>query len=154
MYPSRFAYQRASTLEEALDLIAGTGEDIKILAGGQSLIPLMKLRLAAPARLLDISRLHELRGIRTDDGMLRIGALTCHADLEQLTTPPGLELLREGARVIGDPQVRNLGTVGGALAEVDPAGDWGAILLALTSTGSFPQELKSRWKDRRNERCC
>ncbi len=134
MYPSRFAYQRASTLEEALDLMAGTGEDIKILAGGQSLIPLMKLRLAVPARLLDISRLHELRGIRTDDGLLRIGALTCHADLEQLTTPAGLELLREGARVIGDPQVRNLGTVGGALAEVDPAGDWGAILLALTST--------------------
>lgn len=134
MYPSPFAYQRASTLEDALEILARSGEETKILAGGQSLIPLMKLRLAAPKRLLDIGRLSSLSGIRAENGSLRIGALTCHADLEQCSVPPELDILRQGARVIADPQVRNLGTIGGALAEVDPAGDWGAVLLALPSS--------------------
>lgn len=134
MYPSRFKYQRAATLEEALDLLARFGEEMKILAGGQSLIPLMKLRLASPSRLMDIGRLSVLAGIRTENHSLRIGALTRHVDLENSSMPPGLEILQDTARVIGDPQVRNLGTIGGALAEVDPAGDWGAALLALRTS--------------------
>ncbi len=121
-------------MQEALEVLARSGEETKVLAGGQSLIPLMKLRLASPARLLDIGRLRELGGIRREDGFLRIGALTRHADIESSSMPPGLEFLREGVRVIGDPQVRNLGTIGGALAEVDPAGDWCPMLLALTTS--------------------
>ena len=132
MYPSRFAYQRVSILEEALDILARTQDDAKVLAGGQSLIPLMKLRLAAPKRLLDIGRLAPLKGIREEDGSLSIGALTRHADLEAASLPRSFELLREAARGIGDPQVRNMGTIGGALAEADPSGDWAAALLALS----------------------
>lgn len=134
MFPSRFAYQRAATLEAAVEVLATAGEETKILAGGQSLIPLMKFRLTAPARLLDISRLSELRGIRTENGWLGIGALTRHVDLERYRLPSGLDILNEGARVIGDPQVRNMGTIGGALAEADPAGDWGAVLLSLPTS--------------------
>lgn len=131
MYPSRFAYQRAGSLNEALAVLNEHGEEIKILSGGQSLIPLLKLRLASPPRLLDIGRLRELAGIRRQNGSLRIGALTRHVELERFLPPPGLEVFSEAARVIADPQVRNMGTVGGALAEADPAGDWGAVLLAL-----------------------
>jgi carbon-monoxide dehydrogenase medium subunit len=131
MYPSRFAYQRASSLDEALAVLNEYNEDIKILSGGQSLIPLLKLRLASPPRLLDIGRLKELGGIRRENGSLRIGALTRHVELEGFLPAPGLEIFSEAARVIADPQVRNLGTVGGALAEADPAGDWGAVFLAL-----------------------
>jgi carbon-monoxide dehydrogenase medium subunit len=134
MYPSRFTYHRAATLEEALDLLTRFGEDIKILAGGQSLLPLMKLRLASPSHLLDIGRLSALAGIETNERSLRIGSLTRHVDLERSLMPRGLELLNEAARVIADPQVRNLGTIGGALAEVDPAGDWATALLALETS--------------------
>jgi carbon-monoxide dehydrogenase medium subunit len=134
LYPSRFAYRRASELADAIEALAQAGEETKILAGGQSLIPLMKLRLAAPKRLLDIGRLKELTGIHTENGHLRIGALTRHASLETASLPRSIEFLREAARVIGDPQVRNMGTVGGALAEADPAGDWGAAFLALSTS--------------------
>jgi carbon-monoxide dehydrogenase medium subunit len=134
LYPSAFEYQRVATLEEALEILARSGEETKILAGGQSLIPLMKLRLAAPKYLLDIGRITSLSGIRVENGSLRIGALTRHADLEHGSIVPELDILRQAARVIADPQVRNMGTIGGALAEVDPAGDWGAVLLALTSS--------------------
>ena len=131
MYPSRFAYQRAASLNEALGVLNEYREEIKILSGGQSLIPLLKLRVVSPPRLLDIGRLNELGGIRQENGSLRIGALTRHVELGSLLPPPGLEIFSEAARVIADPQVRNLGTVGGALAEADPAGDWGAVFLAL-----------------------
>lgn len=112
-------------------MLAEDGEEIKILAGGQSLIPLLKLRLASPRRLLDIGRLPGLAAIRPEERSLCIGALTRHADIERFAAPQGLEILCEAASLIADPQVRNLGTVGGALAEADPAGDWGAVLLAL-----------------------
>lgn len=134
MYPPRFEYHRARSIDEALGLLGQYKEEVKVLAGGQSLIPLMKLRLASPPRLLDIGRLTALAGIATRDGELCVGALSSHADLEVFSPPRGAEILREGAKVIGDPQVRNLGTVGGALAEADPAGDWGAVLLALDAT--------------------
>jgi aerobic carbon-monoxide dehydrogenase medium subunit len=134
MYPSRFAYHRAANLEEALNLLTRFGEDMKILAGGQSLLPLMKLRLTSPSHLLDIGRLSGLAGIQFTERALLIGSLTRHVDLERTTMPRGLEILNETARVIADPQVRNLGTIGGALAEVDPAGDWAAALLALETS--------------------
>jgi carbon-monoxide dehydrogenase medium subunit len=119
-----------------LDLLADFGESMKILAGGQSLLPLMKLRLASPSRLLDISRLSILAGIRFNERHVQIGSLTRHIDLERTPMPPRLEILNEAAHVIADPQVRNLGTIGGSLAEVDPAGDWATVLLALkTSIG-------------------
>ena len=134
MFPRRFAYHRPATLGEAVELLTLGGGETKILAGGQSLIPLTKLRLISPARLLDIGRLPGLQRIQIENGLLRIGALTRHADMEKFSTPPGLELLSEAARVIGDAQVRNMGTIGGALAQVDPAGDWGTVLLALTTS--------------------
>jgi carbon-monoxide dehydrogenase medium subunit len=134
MYPSQFAYQSAESLREALTVVNGYKDEIRILAGGQSLIPLMKLRVMCPPRLLDIGRLKELKGIRIESGLLRIGALSRHVELEQFRFPRGLEALREGARVIADPQVRNLGTVGGALVEADPAGDWPAVFLSLETS--------------------
>jgi carbon-monoxide dehydrogenase medium subunit len=141
MYPNRFAYQRAENLLEALSVLNAYKDEIKLLSGGQSLLPLMKLRLVNPPRLLDIGRLQELRGIRIEDGLLRIGALTRHVELEKARLLRGMEILREGARVIADPQVRNLGTIGGALAESDPAGDWPAVFLAL-ETAVICQSVK------------
>jgi len=132
MFPPRFDYLRAESLAEVLDLLARHGSEGKILAGGQSVIPLMKLRMASPAVLIDINRVRELEGISADDGgEVQIGALTRHQHMENRKWSSALAVLRDAARVIGDPQVRNLGTVGGALAEVDPAGDWGPVMLAL-----------------------
>jgi carbon-monoxide dehydrogenase medium subunit len=135
MLPSRFEYHRPETLDEALELLAEHGDEAKVLAGGQSLIPLMKLRFAAPAHLIDINRIPGLDGVREDDGRLRIGALVRHASL--VDHP----LLREryptmaaAAPQIADPIVRNLGTFGGSLVHCDPAGDWGAVSLALGAT--------------------
>lgn len=130
MIPAGFDYVRPSSLDEALGLISGNG-GAKVLAGGQSIIPLMKLRLARPAKLVDIGRLAELRGVRRlDDGRMAIGALTTYA--EMLESP----LREHGALVdalptIGDVQIRNLGTIGGAVAHADPASDLPACLLAL-----------------------
>jgi carbon-monoxide dehydrogenase medium subunit len=107
-------------------------EDARLLAGGASLIPLMKLRLAAPTVVVDIGRLDELAGVAWRDGRLVVGALTRHADLEDdPTIAAALPVLAEVAASVGDAQVRNMGTVGGALAEADPAGDWAPALLAL-----------------------
>jgi carbon-monoxide dehydrogenase medium subunit len=133
MYPRRFAYCRARDLEQALQVLAEDGEETKVLAGGQSLIPLLKLRLASPRRLLDIARLAALRKIRIAGDSVLIGALACHADLERFPMPKTLRIFGEAAGSIADRQVRNVGTVGGALAQADPAGDWGAVLLALES---------------------
>ncbi len=105
----------------------------KILAGGQSLIPIMKLRLANPEILIDIGRIPGLDSIREQGNLLRIGAMARHRDLEtsRITRANRYAVLSDAARVIGDPEVRNMGTVGGSLAHADPAGDWGAALLAL-----------------------
>ena len=130
MIPAAFDYVRASSLAEALELLSGDG-GTKVLAGGQSIIPLMKLRLARPERLVDIGRIAELRGVRRlDDGRLAVGALTTYAEL--LESPvQHYGLLRDAIRTIGDVQVRNLGTIGGAIAHADPASDLPACLLAL-----------------------
>jgi aerobic carbon-monoxide dehydrogenase medium subunit len=129
MIPAAFDYVRASTLDEALGLLGRPG--VKAVAGGQSLLPLMKLRLARPETLIDIGRLSELRGIRRlADGRLSVGALTTYADLLE-SEAMDYGVLRDAIPSIGDVQVRNRGTVGGALAHCDPASDLPACLLAL-----------------------
>ena len=128
MIPAAFEYRRATSLDDALKAIAGG--DAKILAGGMSLLPLMKLRLAAPATLIDIGRLTELKGVRRlDDGRFAVGALTTYAEL--LDSPARHSLLRDALPRIGDVQVRNRGTVGGSISHADPASDLPACLLAL-----------------------
>lgn len=129
MIPASFDYQRAATLDEALGLIGASGT--KVIAGGMSLLPLMKLRLASPERLLDIGRLKELKGVRPlEDGRLAIGSLTTYAELAD-SPARHYGLLRDALPEIGDVQVRNRGTVGGAVAHCDPASDLPAVLLAL-----------------------
>jgi aerobic carbon-monoxide dehydrogenase medium subunit len=134
MIPAPFAYERPSTLEEAIGLLAEHGPDAKPLAGGQSLIPLLKLRLAAPALLVDLGGLDRadgLAGVRDQGDHLAIGALTRHADLARdPVTAEHAPLLGFAARHVGDPQVRHHGTIGGSLAHADPAGDLPAVLLA------------------------
>ncbi len=131
MIPAPVAYTRAGSLDEALSLLAQDG-DAKLLAGGQSLIPLMKFRLASPDRLIDIGRIDELRGISAADSGFRIGALTTYAEaLEDNALCGAYPLLPEVINDIGDIQVRNRGTIGGALAHADPASDLPALALAL-----------------------
>jgi carbon-monoxide dehydrogenase medium subunit len=132
MIPAPFDYARARTLDEALDLVADADPSIRVLAGGQSLIPLMKLRLARPERLVDLGRLAELRGIDdADDGGLRIGALTTWAALLADGRVLGCGALADALPLIGDLQVRNMGTLGGSLAHADPASDIAAPALVL-----------------------
>ena len=129
MIPAAFDYKRAGSLDEALGLIGTSGT--KVIAGGMSLLPLMKLRLASPERLLDIGRLKELKGVRKlDDGRLAVGALTTYAELAE-SPARFYGLIRDALPGIGDVQVRNRGTIGGAVAHCDPASDLPAVLLAL-----------------------
>ncbi|MFS8639990.1 MAG: xanthine dehydrogenase family protein subunit M [Symbiobacteriaceae bacterium] len=126
-----FDYVAPRTVTEAVQLLRKHGYEAKVLAGGQSLIPMLRFRLLEPALLVDINRIEDLAYLREEGGFLRIGALTRHADLENV---PGLErrypLLVATARVVADPLVRNRGTVAGSLVHADPAGDWGAAMLA------------------------
>jgi carbon-monoxide dehydrogenase medium subunit len=132
MIPAQFDYVAPSTLDEALGLLAERADDAKILAGGHSLIPAMKLRLAQPALLIDIGRVKDLSYIREDGGQIRIGAMTTHYELESNARLREIcPLLPECAASIGDVQVRNKGTIGGSLAHADPAADWPAAILAL-----------------------
>jgi carbon-monoxide dehydrogenase medium subunit len=132
MIPAAFEYHAPSTLGEATALLARLGEDAKVLSGGQSLIPLMKLRLASPAHLVDINGISGLSGIREADGFLRIGALTRESELEESEIVRSrYPLLHDTSKVIADPLVRNLATVGGNLAHGDPANDHPATMLAL-----------------------
>jgi carbon-monoxide dehydrogenase medium subunit len=134
MLPSRFEYHRPGSLEEALQLLAEHGDEAKVLAGGQSLIPVMKLRLAAPAHLIDISRLG-MDSIAEADGHLAIGALARHRDLERSDLLKArYPVMAAAAPQISDPIVRNLGTIGGSLCHADPAGDWGSVMLALQAS--------------------
>lgn len=131
MIPKAFDYAAPPSLDEALRLLAGR-DDAKILAGGHSLIPLMKLRLAEPGLLVDLGRVPGLAGIdRGADGPTRLGAMTTHAQLAAAPRSGALGLLAEAAAQIGDPQVRNRGTLGGSLAHADPAADITAAVLAL-----------------------
>jgi carbon-monoxide dehydrogenase medium subunit len=135
MFPASFGYVAARSVEEAIKLLAQHGEGGKLLAGGHSLIPAMKLRLAAPRTLIDLGTVPGLRGVRIDGGTLAIGALTVHADVA------GAELVRkhlaglsDAASVIGDVQVRNRGTIGGSVAHADPGADFPVILTALNAS--------------------
>jgi carbon-monoxide dehydrogenase medium subunit len=129
MIPAAFGYTRAGSVDEALRLLAN--DDAKVLAGGQSILPLMKLRLASPGTLVDIGRLDELRGTsRLDDGRLQVGALTTYAELLE-SAAEHYGVLRDAVPTIGDVQVRNRGTVGGSIAHADPTSDLPAALLAL-----------------------
>ena len=134
MLPSSFEYHRPATIDEALDLLSSLGDDAKVLAGGQSLIPMMKLRFAAPSHLIDINRIDGLDAIEEVGDELHIGALVRHNDLV------GSELIRgkypmiaDAAPQIADPLVRNLGTIGGSLTHCDPSGDLGAVMLAANA---------------------
>ena len=131
MIPGAFDYHRPATLEEAVALLAGAGGDAKILAGGQSLIPAMRFRLAVPETLIDINRLTDLEYVREENGHLAIGGLTRESALDESDVVRSrYPLLAETARVIADPLVRNLATVGGNLAHADPANDHPATMLA------------------------
>ena len=135
MLPAPFEYHRPDTLEEALQLLAEHGEDAKVLAGGQSLIPLMKLRFAAPARLIDVNRIAGLDSINEAGGFLRIGALVRHNALaDSDVIKQRYPTIATAAPMISDPIVRNLGTIGGSLAHADPSGDLGSVMLALGAT--------------------
>jgi aerobic carbon-monoxide dehydrogenase medium subunit len=132
MYPAQFEYFRPTTLDEAVKLLAQHGDDAKLLAGGHSLIPAMKLRLAQPRAVVDLGRIANLSYIREADGRLAIGAMTTHADIQASNVLRArCPLLPETASHIGDMQVRNKGTIGGSLAHADPAADWPAAILAL-----------------------
>jgi len=131
MYPPNFEYYRASTLNEAVALLS-QHNGAKVIAGGHSLIPLMKLRLTDPGVVVDIGRLNELKGIGNSGGTIKIGGLTTHAMIANSEQVPAG--LAEAAGMVGDPQVRNRGTVGGNVSHADPASDLPTILLALGAT--------------------
>src|SRR5262250_1143221 len=132
MIPTQFDYQAPATLEEAVALLASDLDGAKVLAGGHSLIPAMKLRLAQPQLLIDIARIKDLSYIRQDGAQIRIGATTTHHQIESSDRLKSIcPLLPEAASYIGDVQVRNKGTIGGSLAHADPAADWPAVVLAL-----------------------
>jgi aerobic carbon-monoxide dehydrogenase medium subunit len=132
MYPASFEYFAPTTLDEALALLEEHGDEAKVLAGGQSLIPLMKLRFASPTAVIDINGISELDRLEQEDGGLRIGALVRHKACERSELLRGrYGTLGDAAPMISDPIVRNLGTVGGSLAHADPQGDWGSVMLAM-----------------------
>jgi carbon-monoxide dehydrogenase medium subunit len=133
--PPSFAYHAPRSIGEALTLLTELGDDAKLLAGGHSLLPMMKLRFAQPGALIDINRIPELRGIREEGGLIRIGAMSSESDLIASTLlQERLPLLPEAALLIADPQVRNRGTIGGDIAHGDPGNDHPAIAMALDAT--------------------
>ncbi len=130
--PAAFDYARASSVEEAISLLEQHGEDARLIAGGHSLLPMMKLRLAAPSMLIDINDLTDLQRISIDGDVLRIGAMVRHAELlDSAVAGEQFRILHDAERVIADPIVRNRGTVGGSLCHADPAEDLSAVLAAL-----------------------
>jgi aerobic carbon-monoxide dehydrogenase medium subunit len=133
MYPSRFRYEAPRSIDEAIALLQQGGGEAKVLAGGQSLVPLLKLRFAAPELLVDINGLPGLDYHKVDaDGTIRIGALCRHADLERSTVLPGRQpTMASAARLVADPIVRNRGTLVGSLCHADPQGDWASVVTAL-----------------------
>jgi aerobic carbon-monoxide dehydrogenase medium subunit len=130
--PAAFDYVRPASVDEAVQAIGAAGEDGKVLAGGQSLIPVLRLRMAYPSTLVDVGRVPELQGVRDDGDAILIGAMTTHHDvMRDALVGQHAPLIAQATRTIADPQVRHRGTFGGALAHADPAGDLGAVALAL-----------------------
>ena len=142
MIPAQFDYEAPESIGEAVRMLHENGEDAKIIAGGHSLLPLMKLRLAAPTLLVDLRRVPGLHGIQRANGSWRVGPMTRHADIQDT---PELGIASRAARQIADQQVRNRGTIGGSLAHGDPASDLPAVLLALEGEVSAqgPNGLRS-----------
>lgn len=143
MYPAKFDYLAPETLEEALSVLHERGDEVKILAGGQSLIPMMKLRFASPSTLMDINRLPGLSRLNRTNGTLEIDALVRHNDVVKSEAAKANHTVASAAPWVADPIVRNLGTVAGSLAHHDPEGDWASVMLAtgaeLVLTGSDSQ---------------
>ncbi len=132
MLPAAFDYQAPTTLAETMSILKQRGDDAKVMAGGQSLIPLLKLRFAQPALVVDIGRLPALATIARDGGQIRIGALVRHVDVERSRElGKFLPMMVEAAHWVSDPLVRNRGTVAGSVCHADPSGDWGSVVLAL-----------------------
>lgn len=132
MYPASFEYHRATSVDDALALMAQYGDDAKVLAGGHSLLPVMKLRFASPGHLIDIGRVAALSGISESGGNVVIGAMTRHTDVaSSAAVAKSIPALSDAASVIGDVQVRNRGTIGGSLAHADPGADMPAVMVAL-----------------------
>jgi carbon-monoxide dehydrogenase medium subunit len=129
MYPRPFHYHRASSLPEAAAMLSQLGDDAKLLAGGQSLIPLMKLRFANPRHLVDLNFVPGTSYIKEENSSVRFGALTRHSEIENSSIAARFPILQDCAAGIADVQIRNRGTVGGSLAEADPSGDWATVLL-------------------------
>lgn len=149
MYAPSFRYHSPRTVSEAAKLLLEHKENAKILSGGMSLIPLMKMRLVSITHIVDIGKISEIKGISVDGGTVTIGASTTHHEIETSDLiRKNVPLMSEVASWIGDPQVRNRGTIGGALSHADPSGDWGACLIALkgsilASDGENEREIKS-----------
>ncbi len=144
VYSHPFSYHRAATLEEASRLLLQLGEEARLVAGGQSLIPLMKMRLARPTALVDINGIPGLGSIERDNGELRFGALVRHAEMEASEIAGSIPILHDCAAGIADVQVRNQGTIGGSLAEADPSGDWCAVLFTLETSVRCAGPLSER----------
>jgi carbon-monoxide dehydrogenase medium subunit len=133
MYPRAFHYHRAASLPDAVAMLGQLGDDSKLLAGGQSLIPLMKLRFATPRHLVDLNFVPETSFVKEEGGRLRFGALTRHAEIENSPLVAKIPILCDCAAGIADVQVRNRGTIGGSIAEADPSGDWATVLMTLST---------------------
>jgi carbon-monoxide dehydrogenase medium subunit len=132
MIPAAFEYVRPSSIEQAVSALGAAGEDAKVLAGGQSLIPVLRMRLAYPTTVVDVGRVPELRGVREDGDAIVIGAMTTHHDvMHDSLVREHAPLIAQATATVADPQVRHRGTFGGSLAHADPAGDLGAVALAL-----------------------
>src|SRR5215831_18968186 len=132
MIPAAFEYARATSVQQASDLLRQYGEEAKVLAGGHSLVPLMRLRFARPTALIDINPVRELSYIVVEDGRLRVGAMTRHVELHTSdVVRQNLPLLAEVASEVGDNQVRNMGTIGGVVAHADSAGDYPTLAVML-----------------------
>jgi carbon-monoxide dehydrogenase medium subunit len=135
VYPARFDYFAPSSLDEAVSILDERGDGAKVVAGGQSLIPVLKLRIAAVDVLVDINRIPELDALGEEGGELRLGALVRHRDCERSDLLRGrYRLLGDAAALVADPLVRNRGTVAGSLAHADPQGDWGSVMLAARAS--------------------
>src|SRR5579884_262335 len=131
MYPRPFHYHRARSLKEASTMLSQLGEEARVLAGGQSLIPLMKLRFANPQHLIDLNFVPRISYVKESKGELRFGALTRHAEIEHSSAAAKIPIVHDCAAGIADVQVRNRGTIGGSIAEADPSGDWATVLMTL-----------------------
>jgi len=134
MYPRSFHYHRAGSLKEAVSMLGQLGENAKFLAGGQSLIPLLKFRFANPEHLVDLNFIPGTSFIKEDSGAIHFGAMTRHAEIERAALARKIPVLHDCAAGIADVQVRNQGTIGGSLAEADPSGDWANALITLDTT--------------------